>query len=242
MKAFTKPKFLALTGKRQHKHAARILAAVYEGRLSLLGYREIEAWMCLPPVETQREALSERFHYHLTEANLCKNEDGLLRSPRQFDRLSDRPFLPIDICLDNLRSAHNVGSIVRTTEAFRLGSLYFGGNTPDPNHPKVQKSAMGAAAVIPWKKSPDFCTLKRPIIAIETGAAAKSIYDYSFPEEGFSLLLGNEEYGLRQSWLEKADVIVTIPLCGMKNSLNVATCFGIVAFEIQRQIAFRSLQ
>ena len=61
-----------------------------------------------------------------------------------------------------------------------------------------------------------------------------SIYDFTFPEK-FTLILGNEEYGLSDEWLNQCDQIVTIPMWGFKNSLNVASAYAIAAYEIRKQ-------
>ena len=57
--------------------------------------------------------------------------------------------------------------------------------------------------------------------------------------ESFTLILGNEEYGLSDEWLEACDHIVTIPMYGFKNSLNVASAYSIAAYEIRRQHALK---
>ena len=92
---------------------------------------------------------------------------------------------------------------------------------------------MGTETIVPVYQG-DLSNLKKPLIALETVENAPSIYDFSFPET-FSLLLGNEEYGLKEKTLRQADHIVQIPLLGSKNSLNVANAFAIVAGEISRK-------
>lgn len=230
--SFTKEKFLSLTPKMQHKWASRILKEDYEwGSISPL-YREIEAWLLLESVPMEKEALSERYHYHLKVASIHVKEDRFLKEVRHLDHLSNEPFLPISIYLDDLRSAHNVGSIIRTTEAMRLGSLYFSGSTPPLTHPQVMKTAMGSHSSVPCFTNT--FPIQRPFIALETHAKASSLYDFTFPSH-FTLILGNEEYGVSKKLLDQSDSIVSIPLFGSKNSLNVAAAFAITAFEIRRQ-------
>jgi tRNA G18 (ribose-2'-O)-methylase SpoU len=163
-------------------------------------------------------------------------EHRLLPSIRSDDQPSDTPFLPIDIYLDHIRSAHNVGSIIRTTEALRLGSIYVPPIMTQLSSKKMQDTAMGTLDKVPYHIVEDISSLRTPLIALETSDEALSLYDYIFPKS-FSLLLGNEEYGLSQNSLAKADIFLQIPLYGFKNSLNVACAFSIVAGEIRRQLS-----
>ncbi|MCH9612864.1 MAG: tRNA (guanosine(18)-2'-O)-methyltransferase [Chlamydiia bacterium] len=226
-------KFTSLPICGQHKIGAQLLREVIGKSGNLEQYRMIEKWMGLPPVQDCFEALSDRFHTHVREGFLDLPEYELLEDVRLGDRISDVPFAPISIYLDNLRSAHNVGSILRTVEAFRLGKVFLGGNTPGLDNEKVQRRSMGAAPFVTVERCPDLSLLPRPFIAIETSENALPLYDYTFPKS-FTLLFGNEEYGLSKALLEQADQILHIPLLGMKNSINVGCAFAIVAAEIQR--------
>ncbi|MCB1110100.1 MAG: TrmH family RNA methyltransferase [Chlamydiia bacterium] len=223
---FTEKKFCSLSHRRQHKKAGEYLRTLYEKQFPIdRQYRKMEAWLNLPPIETP-EAMADRFHLHMKEASIALQEHNLLI--KRFDTLSDTPYRPIHIYLDDLRSAFNIGNILRTTEAFRLGTIIFSENTPDHTHPKVQKTAMGAS---PPCKQGTLTLCPRPFIALETVEGATPLRSFSFPES-FTLLLGNEERGVKQSTLQEADFIVEIPLVGSKNSLNVASAFAIVAATI----------
>lgn len=185
-------------------------------------------------MEESLEALSNRYHYHLAEAKIKHKEHNLLPLIEKGDREEGEAAWPIAIYLDHLRSAHNVGSIIRTCEAFSLGTLYFSPQTPFTDHPQVQKTAMGAAEWVEARFCSDLDALPRPLIALETSREAHELYNFPFPET-FTLALGNEEYGLSEAVLKRADFLVQIPLRGRKNSLNVANAFAIAAAEIQRQ-------
>lgn len=220
-------KFLSLPLPRQHQKCALALK-----KNDLQSYAEWQSWMQLEPIDYTPESLSNRYHFHLAQAGKSLKEHNLLIE--QGDRNFSEETWPIHIYLDHLRSAHNVGSIVRTTEALSLGTLYFSPQTPFINHPQVQKAAMGSA---PWVKALpciQIDALPKPLIALETTQNATSLYDFVFPET-FTLALGNEEYGLSQEILNIADAFIRIPLRGRKNSLNVANAFAIAAAEIQRQ-------
>jgi tRNA G18 (ribose-2'-O)-methylase SpoU len=226
---FTEEKFLSLTKRRQHKHAGLHLRSLVEESLPLDDlYRCMEKWLTLPPLEETPETLTNRFHLHMDEA-ISLSEDRLL--VKQLDTLTKAPFGTVTTYLENLRSAYNIGNILRTIEALRLGPVVFSENMPDSSHPKVQKTAMGTASIVPVSQE-----LPHPLIALETAIDAPSLYDFTFPET-FTLLLGNEEYGLKEETLRTADHIVQIPLVGSKNSLNVANAFAIAASFIKNQLS-----
>lgn len=220
--------------KAKHKKAASALKAAYLDQALFPYYQELEEELSLPPIPYTKEALADRYHEHLKIATILLKEDRFLPKITHLDSLSKEPFLPIDIYLDNLRSAHNIGSIIRTTESFRLGAICFSEKTPTTSHPKIAKSAMGSDTFVTCREKVPLTALRRPLIAIETHENATSLYKFSFPQS-FSLLLGNEEYGLSKASLDCADMIVKIPLLGAKNSLNVAAAFAILASEIRRQ-------
>lgn len=233
---FTQPKFLSLSPPSRHKKAKELLKALFYGETEKLNcYRNFELWLDLSPLDLQNtEEVSARFHLHAEKANLPLQEHSLLHI-RHEDRFSEVPFLDIQIFLYSLRSAFNVGSILRTIEAFRLGTLNCSPNTPTPDHPKVQKTSMGTHLHVPYHANVDLLTLPRPWIALETASPSSSLYSFTFPSS-FTLILGNEEFGIPEHVLKQCDHIVEIPLVGGKNSLNVASAFAIVASHIRGNI------
>lgn len=239
---FTSRKFLNLPLERQHKKCAELVRYLYELSLQnqlnpslLMLYHEFLNWMKENPLNNSTiQELSNRYHYHLKKAKLQKKEHHLLSTVRTQDRSTGNPSWPISIYLDNLRSAHNVGSIIRTVEAFSLGSIYFSTQTPYTNHKQVQNVSMGAYQWVKCYQNEDLNDLTQPIIALETSEEAINLYEFIFPEH-FTLVVGNEEYGCSQEILTKAHYLIEIPLRGRKNSLNVANAFAITAGEIYRQ-------
>ena len=232
--SYNERKFRALPINSQHKHAATACKAAYLNPSFFQDYQKLEQFLSLPPIAHTKEALSNRYHEHLRLAHTSLKENHFLPSVSHFDKLEGEPFLPIDIYLDHLRSAHNIGSIIRTTEAFRLGSIHISGHLPPME--KLEKTAMGSIPFVTCHIHSHLEALRRPLIAIETHKDARPIYGFTFPSS-FSLLLGNEEYGLSEESLKSADTILRIPLYGAKNSLNVASAFTALAFEIRRQLA-----
>lgn len=231
---FTQRKFLSLKEAHQHKKASELLREIFTSPTEQLQlfYRKVELWLQLPPVNlTSHEEISHRFHAHLTKAHISWKEHSLLHIKTK-DTLSEAPFLDIHIFLTSLRSAFNVGSIFRTVEAFRLGTIHCFPPTPTPENPKVQKASMGTYDKVPFFTNSQLDDLPRPWIALETATPSTLLSSFSFPST-FTLILGNEEFGIPKEILLKCDVILEIPLYGNKNSLNVASAFAIAAAAIR---------
>jgi tRNA G18 (ribose-2'-O)-methylase SpoU len=239
---FTRKKFLSLPVKRQHKKCAELLRRIYdllldkkEWLIDWQLYQQLLQWMNALPCENPTlQTISDHYHSHLQQAQVFKREHQLLPKVRKGDRLQGEEAWPIAFYLDNLRSAHNVGSVIRTVEALALGSLYFSSNTPFITHKQVQDTAMGSIQWVSCHQGIGLSTLPRPIIVLETTQEALSLYEFIFPSS-FTLVIGNEEYGCSDETLQLADSLVEIPLRGHKNSLNVANAFAMVAGEIYRQ-------
>lgn len=246
MMEYIKSKFLCLTAVQQHKRCAEILKQVYHvgsghpiQQKLLEQYQELVEWMGLSPITssidyTSQKQISDLYHLHLKEACLNHKEHHLFSYQRRGDSKSASPVWPIDVYLDNLRSAHNVGSIIRTVEAFSFGRIYFSPQTPFIDNPKVQKTAMDCHPWVDCRRGSILSQLRRPIIALETCHSATSLYQFTFPDT-FTLVLGNEEYGCSEASLEEANLFVEIPMRGRKNSLNVANAFSCIAAEVSRQ-------
>ena len=225
---FTQNKFLSMPLRRQHKYAGEYLRDLYDKGVIDHQYRQMESWLELPPLSTNQEAMADRFHLHMKTAAVSIQEHHLL--VKRYDQISTAPYGTVGVYLEGLRSAHNIGSILRTVEAFRLGPVYFSTSTPFADHPKVIKTAMGTASHVPCERK-NLEDLPKPLIALETVEGAPSLFDFTFPK-AFTLLLGNEEYGLSKKAIERADHVVKISLLGSKNSLNVACAFAIAAAQL----------
>jgi tRNA G18 (ribose-2'-O)-methylase SpoU len=234
---FTKRKFLSLKEAHRHKIASELLKEAFGAQDSKAKaiYCDLENWMSLPPLALNiHEEVSVRFHLHLEKAQISRKEHSFLYIKKQ-DTPSSIAFLPVHIFLTCLRSAFNVGSIIRTVEAFRLGSLHFSASTPTIEHPKVQKASMGTFDKVPCYLNCSIDLMPRPWIALETATPSIRVSSFSFPKS-FTLILGNEEFGIPEELLHRCDTILEIPLYGSKNSLNVASAFAITAAAIANQL------
>ena len=138
-------------------------------------------------------------------------------------------FVPgLRVFLEDIRSPFNVGTILRTAEAFGFEEVLLSSDCADPRHPRAARSSMGAVDLIPWRR----CSLPElqdlgPLLALELGGV--HIDDFSFPAKAV-LVLGSEELGISDPALVLAGQRrLTIPMLGAKASINVAVAFGIAA-------------
>ena len=128
--------------------------------------------------------------------------------------------------LEDIRSPFNVGSIFRTAEAFGAEKLFLSPGCAPADHPRARRSAMGSADFMPWEIKPlEELPQDIPLFALETGGT--SIDKFSFPERGI-VIVGSEELGVSPEALDMAAGRVSIPLSGIKASLNVGVAFGIL--------------
>ena len=139
-----------------------------------------------------------------------------------------RPFFPgIYVYAEDIRAPFNLGSIFRTAEAFGAEKLLLSEGCVSPEQPRAQRSAMGCTRFLPW----EYCSLDAlppdmSVFALETGGTA--ITSFHFPRQGV-VLVGSEELGLSAEALKRVTAgIVSIPMKGVKASLNVAVAFGIL--------------
>lgn len=157
------------------------------------------------------------------------------------DRLPPKPRAPVHVVLDNVRSAFNVGSIFRTADAGSVACVHLCGYTACPPNVKLQKTALGAFDYVPWThhEGIEDCIAHLegegiPLVAVETQEKAVTHTAFEWPKP-VAVAFGNEVRGLQPAVLEHARAVVSIPMLGHKNTVNVATAFGIVIFEILRQ-------
>jgi tRNA G18 (ribose-2'-O)-methylase SpoU len=141
--------------------------------------------------------------------------------------------------LEDLRSVHNVGSIIRTCDALGVGLVVMVGLTPTPEHPRLAKTALGAERVVPWVWRPDALSALRElhergmrIVALEDSPSAVPLADACI-DPPVALVIGNEVAGISSPVLDAADRHLVIPMRGIKTSMNVAVAFGIAAYAIR---------
>ncbi len=148
--------------------------------------------------------------------------------------------------LHNIRSLYNVGSIFRTADAVGLEKIYLCGITPTPYdefgqlRPQLAKVSLGAEKTVSWEKVKQTTrlidVLKKSDFEIFVVEIAKNSIPYNEIEKidpkKIALVFGHEVKGISPAILKKADKILSIPMRGKKESLNVAVAFGIVAYHL----------
>lgn len=149
---------------------------------------------------------------------------------------------PIVVVLDNVRSLHNVGSIFRTSDAFRLQGVYLCGITSTPPHKEIHKTALGAEDSVEWhyfNETTDAVEkLKKDgylVLGIEQVEGSISLENFEpNPNSKYAVILGNEVKGVSQKVIDQCDQCLEIPQFGTKHSFNVSVTAGIVLWELAK--------
>ncbi|MCL4392539.1 RNA methyltransferase [Patescibacteria group bacterium] len=146
------------------------------------------------------------------------------------------------ILLNNVRSAFNVGSIFRTSDAVGVKKIYLSGYSPYPPNFRLEKTALGATNFVNWEYEKDiFSVLKYlreqeiPIISAEQTEKSVDYRDIKYPKR-LCLAMGNEVSGIEDEILKDSMSVVEIPMYGKKNSLNVSVAFGILVYHIKNNM------
>jgi tRNA G18 (ribose-2'-O)-methylase SpoU len=215
----------------------------------LQSLREVRRWLDdndpgVPKSNTQSgwiEFIADTFHDHQQKTGLGLSEPDFLPPVVSGDKtepLCYRHLLPHQVALDNIRSAFNVGAILRLVDATGFRSVLIGGRTPGHDHRQVIKTAMGAAGWVAVQRSEnlqaDLMTAKEAgytVIGIETVSDACCYSEYPWSSRTV-VVLGNEEYGLTAETSRVCDGFVRLPMHGRKNSINVATAFAVIAYHL----------
>ncbi len=146
----------------------------------------------------------------------------------------------------NFRSRHNVGSILRTSDAVGVSKLIFVGTTPAPidrfgrEDDAISKTALGADKTVSWKYAktitPIITKLKKEGYTIVALEQDKTSIDYKkftvSKHKKFALILGEEAEGIPKNILSKVDIICEIPMKGQKESLNVSVAYGVAIYRM----------
>ena len=153
---------------------------------------------------------------------------------------------PIIIILDNIRSAHNVGSIFRTCDAFLISEIILCGITATPPNNEIRKTALGSTESVDWRYFDNIeeavLSLKKEgfqIISIEQADKSLKLEKFSTKKnEKYAFIFGNEIKGIDQKIIDISDNIIEIPQFGTKHSLNVSVSAGIVIWDVFSKISF----
>lgn len=155
------------------------------------------------------------------------------------DEYKALPETGLVVVLDNVRSAHNVGSIFRTADAFKADRLYLCGICACPPSAEIHKSALGAEDSVPWEHADDTLALVRSlraqgytIASIEQTENSVSLESFAPKADArYAVVFGNEVDGVAQEVAEESDLVLEIPQFGTKHSLNVSVSAGVVLWH-----------
>jgi tRNA G18 (ribose-2'-O)-methylase SpoU len=153
--------------------------------------------------------------------------------------------LPLVVVLDNIRSLHNIGSVFRSSDAFRIECIYLCGITATPPSAEIHKTALGAEDTVDWqyventveavdKLHADGYT----VYSIEQAEGSVMLENVKLEPSGkrYAIVMGNEVKGVQQEVIDHSDGCIEIPQYGTKHSLNVSVTAGIVIWELFKQL------
>ncbi|WP_424962902.1 RNA methyltransferase [Ekhidna sp.] len=165
-----------------------------------------------------------------------KNEELDRLSPEEF-KIAEK--IPAVLVLDDVRSAMNVGSAFRTSDAFRIEKIYLCGITAQPPHREINKTALGAQDSVEWDHvesiSDCISQLKKDgyqVVAVEQADESTSLLDFEVEgDKKYGFVFGNEVFGVNDKVVETADTVLEIPQYGTKHSLNISVSIGVVLWD-----------
>ena len=148
--------------------------------------------------------------------------------------------LPLVVVLDNIRSLHNIGSVFRTSDAFRIECIYLCGITATPPHAEMHKTALGAEFTVDWKYVNNTVeavdNLKNEgytVYSVEQAEGSIMLNELTLDKNRkYAIVMGNEVKGVQQEVIDHSHGCIEIPQYGTKHSLNVSVTAGIVIWDL----------
>jgi len=159
-------------------------------------------------------------------------------SPEEYKQLPESGLV---VVLDNIRSAHNVGSAFRSCDSFKVDKIWLCGICATPPSAEIHKSALGAEDSVEWEHSDDTLQVIKKlkddgftIVAVEQTVLSKKLGQFQpAPNTKYALIFGNEVDGVSQEAVDASDFSLEIPQYGTKHSLNVSVSIGIVLWAFK---------
>lgn len=153
----------------------------------------------------------------------------------------DAPASGVAVVLDNVRSAHNVGSAFRSSDAFKIDKIWLCGICATPPSAEIHKSALGAEDSVPWEHVDDTLEAVRrlreegyTLVAVEQTVRSVKLDTFRpDPTVRYAVVFGNEVDGIRQDVIDACDFSLEIPQSGTKHSLNVSVSVGVILWHLR---------
>ena len=160
------------------------------------------------------------------------------------DEFKQAEKLPLVVVLDDVRSIHNVGSVFRTGDAFRIEAVYLCGITSTPPMTEIHKTALGAEDSVSWKYFPtalealqELKTNGYEIYSVEQAHGSTMLQDFQpNADQKYAVILGNEVKGVHQEVIDASDSCLEIPQFGTKHSMNVSVTAGIIIWHFAQMM------
>ena len=159
------------------------------------------------------------------------------------DEFHEAAKLPLIVVLDDVRSLHNVGSVFRSGDAFRVEAVYLCGITATPPHPEIHKTALGGEDSVAWRYFPTATEAVESlhndgffVYSIEQVDGSTKLQNLQLDtDKRYAVVLGNEVKGVHQEVVDMSDGCLEIPQFGTKHSLNVSVTAGMVIWEVAKK-------
>ena len=239
--SFTEKKFYSLSYHNKLKKTAYAVKEWLEKHTNreyaecLLNWLNHQENTGIPIPENNRgwQMVYEKLMQHLNQ-NPENNCPALFDKPKT----ENRKKIPATVILEDIRSPHNVGAIIRSGECFGIEKIITTGITPDMNNNKVKRTAMGAEIITHYEKSisavmENYLRMGYSLYALEKTGKSRNLKkaDIKFP---CAFILGNEEWGVSEEVLAGCSETLHIELLGNKNSLNVSVAAGILFYQLSQ--------
>lgn len=169
----------------------------------------------------------------------ARKNAGYFDAEELLDNISGTPFL---VLLDNIEDPHNLGAILRTCECAGVDGIFLPEHRSAGLSETVAKTSAGAVEYVKVSKVTNLVTLiqelkDRGILVLGVEGGTDKVYTEIDMTAPLALVMGSEGKGVRRLVREKCDALISIPMLGKINSLNVSVATGVVLFEAQRQRA-----
>lgn len=153
----------------------------------------------------------------------------------------------LTVVLDNVRSLNNIGSVFRTSDAFRVNEIILCGITATPPHVEIHKTALGAEDSMMWRYFEDTLSAVNElktngytVFSIEQTENSTSLTDMSLDnDKKYAIVLGHEVHGVQQAVIDASHGCIEIPQHGTKHSLNISVAAGIVIWDFYKKLRQR---